>query len=340
MRAVAYQPDGSLQVVDRPEPEPGPTDVVVAVERCGICGSDLHMRHARLLPAGAVMGHEFAGTVVAAGDQTSGVTTGARVAVIPLPGCGSCSACLAGRNQICANAMACSLGMGHADGAFAELVRVPATSCLHLPEGMTFEQGALIEPYAVGLHAVRRCTRLGDPASTAVGIIGAGPIGLMTLAALRAEGVRHVVVAERSERRAEVATALGAEAVVGDARQLGTALGTELDVIFDCAGSGATPELALENVRIGGEVVLIGVADPGDPVQMMGFIWILKEVDVRPCIAYTRDEFAEAVGAVAAGAVDVATVVSGVRPLEEAEASFDDLARAGGPVKVLLAPSA
>jgi threonine dehydrogenase-like Zn-dependent dehydrogenase len=202
---------------------------------------------------------------------------------------------------------------------------------------MTPEQSALVEPYAVALHGVRRSRAAGRPGTT-VGIIGAGPIGLLTLAALHKEGVTDVAVAERSESRAAIAQRMGASVVIGDAAALGNALGEPPEVVFDCAGVTATPPLALEVVRMGGQVVLVGVVNPGDMLAMPGLLWVVKEVDVLPSIAYTIDEFGESVGAVAAGAVDPAVVVSDVRPLEDAERSFNDLVQPGGPVKVLLSP--
>jgi threonine dehydrogenase-like Zn-dependent dehydrogenase len=200
---------------------------------------------------------------------------------------------------------------------------------------MTSEQGALVEPYAVGLHAVRRSSV--DTHST-VGIIGAGPIGLTTLAALRARGVEHVAVAERSERRAEVAARLGAEVVTNDANRLSTVLGGPLDVVFECAGTTATPQMALNEVRSGGEIVLVGIGGPMDAVSLLGVPWVVKEVDVRPCFAYTTGEFSEAVDAVASGVLDAAGLASDVRPLGAADAAFAALGQPDGPVKVLLAP--
>ena len=334
MRALAYEADGTFSVVDRPDPEPGPGRVVVAVERCGICGSDLHLRASRLLLAGAVLGHEFAGTIAATGEGVAGWGEGDRVAVLPMARCGTCDACRRGRSQLCLDQARTALGLGFNDGAFAEYVGTDASACFPLPDAMTAEQGALVEPYAVGLHAVRRSRAV--PGS-AVGIIGAGPIGLMTLAVVRREGVEHVVVAERSERRAAVATQLGAEVVLDDANRLSTAFGP-LDVVFECAGTAATPQVALNEVRYGGEVVLVGVAGPMDSISLLGVPWVVKEVDVHPCFAYTTDEFGEAVDAVAAGALDAGALVSDVRPLEAADVAFAELERSDGPVKVLLAP--
>jgi threonine dehydrogenase-like Zn-dependent dehydrogenase len=109
-------------------------------------------------------------------------------------------------------------------------------------------------------------------------------------------------------------------------------------VVFECAGVPSTPDLAMQNVRVGGEVMLVGVTDPGQPLPLTGVLWMVKEVDLHPCLGYTNAEFGEAVEAVASGAVDVATVVSGIRPLEDADRSFEELTQAGGPVKVLLTP--
>ena len=160
----------------------------------------------------------------------------------------------------------------------------------------------------------------------------------MTLAALRRDGIEHVVVAERSDRRAEVAARLGAEVVLDDANGLSTAFGP-LDVVFECAGNVATPQVALNEVRSGGEVVLVGVAGPMDSISLLGVAWVVKEVDFRPCFSYTTEEFGEAVDAVAAGALDAAGLLSDVRPLEAADAAFTELVQPDGPVKVLLAPA-
>src|SRR5947208_4010529 len=154
MRALAYGADDSFAVVDRPDPEPGPGEVVVAVERCGICGSDLHLRQSHMLPPGSVMGHEFGGTVVARGDHVDGLAEGTRVAVLPAVRCGTCRTCVEGRDAICLEQSRFMLGIGTEDGAYAEYVRIAAKSCFPMPHDMTPEQGALFEPYAVGLHAV------------------------------------------------------------------------------------------------------------------------------------------------------------------------------------------
>ena len=338
MRAVALGDDGRLEVVDKADPVAGPDEVVVAVERCGICGSDLHLKASGLLPRGAVLGHELSGTVVEVGEQVAGrPALGQRVSVLPARRCGACDRCRAGEGHLCPAQALTAIGLGANDGGYAERVRVPARSCHPLPDPVTAEAGALVEPYAVGLHAVGRSRAAGNP-DVSVGVIGAGPIGLMCLAALRRFGVERMTVAEPRPRRAAVAEALGAE-VVGDAARLAPAAGGPLDVVFDAAGGLDTPSLALQAARPGGQVVLVGAPAIGSDVPMPGLLWVVKEVDFAPAIAYTDEEFAAAAACVTAGAVDSDLVVSDVRPLDAAQRSFEELSGADAPAKVMLAPS-
>ena len=336
MRAVALAGDGRLQVVSRAEPVPGPGEVVVAVACCGICGSDLHLVESRLLPAGAVLGHEFSGAVAAVGPGTVGVTVGDPVAVLPSTRCGTCGPCRAGRSNLCAAQQATVLGLGLNDGGFAEHVRVRASSCHRLPASASFEQGALVEPYAVAVHAVGRSRALAEPGLPAA-VLGAGSIGLMCVAALRRAGVERVAAVEPNARRRAVASAMGAVGVErsGD---LGRALGRAPEVVFDTTGRPSSTPDAVEMVAPGGQVVLLGVVGPAERLGMPGLLWVLKEIDVLASIAYTDDEFAAAVAAVVAGAVDTAALAPEVRPLEEAEAAFEDLRGPQAPAQVLLSP--
>ncbi len=341
MRAVAVGDTGRLEVVHKPEPVPGRADAVVAVDRCGICGSDLHLLASGLLRPGAVMGHEFAGTISAVGDAVSHqVAVGQRVAVLPAGRCGTCEACRAGRDNLCPAQPMTAIGLGVNDGGHAEYVRVPASSCHPLPPGMSVDHGALVEPYAVALHAVRRSAVPADPgaaAAVAVGVVGAGTIGLMCVAAARRAGVEQVAVAEPVDGRARVAESMGA-ALVDDADRLGRALTAPIDVVFDTTGVASTPAAAVEAVRAGGQVVLLGVVPPAVAIPMPGLTWLLKEVDVLTSIAYTTAEFADAVAHVGAGAVDAVAAAAQVRPLDEAATSFAELDGNHPPVKVLLAP--
>lgn len=338
MRAAAVMADGRIEIVDRPEPSPGPGEVVVAVERCGMCGSDLHIRASGLLPTGAVLGHEFGGTVVEAGPDSQGPQVGRRVAVLPARRCGVCPACTQGRGNLCPLQFATSIGLGLHDGGYAERVVVPASSCHPVPKTATPAQVALAEPYAVALHAVGRSRVATDP-DLAVAVIGAGSVGLMCVAALVKAGVTGIAVAEPRAPRAEAAAAMGA-APVESAGDLSQILGRSPDVVFEATGAATTPGLAVEVVAAGGQVVLLGVGAPGGQLPMPGLLWVVKEVDVAPSIAYTDAEFAQAVAAVAGGAAAEVEARAQIRPLGDAQQALHDLTRPDGPVKILLDPSA
>lgn len=337
MRAAAVTADGRLEVVERPEPSPGPGEVVVSVERCGVCGSDLHLRTSGLLPAGTVLGHEFGGTVTATTPDGGGPGLGQRVAVLPARRCGRCVACTSGRGNLCPLQLTTSIGLGWHAGGYAEQVVVPASSCHPVPATATPAQVALAEPYAVALHAVGR-SRVPADADLAVAVIGAGSVGLMCVAALVEAGVARIAVAEPRVARADAARAMGAGAVEhgGD---LARALGRPPDVVFEATGAPSTPGQAVEIAAGGGQVVLLGVGAPGGHLTMPALLWVTKEVDVIPSIAYTDVEFARAVAAVAGGAAAEIEARVQVRPLSDAHQAHEDLATAAGPVKVLLDPS-
>lgn len=338
MRAAAVATGGGLEIVDKPEPVPGVGEVVVAVERCGICGSDLHLRASGMLPAGAVMGHEFGGRVVAQGPHAAGPAVGTLVSVLPARRCGTCEACTGGRSNLCQLQLATSIGLGWNDGGYAELVVVPASSCHVIPPATTSAQAALAEPYAVALHALAR-SRVRNDSGLAVAVIGAGSVGLMCVAALARAGVDRLAVAEPRAARAAAATAMGA-AAFERAADVTTALGRPPDVVFEATGVADAPGQAVELAATGGQVVVLGAGAPGGLVPMPGLLWVLKEVDVVPSIAYTDAEFAEAAAAVALGAADMVAARAQHRPLAQAEQALDDLGKPDAPVKVLLDPSA
>lgn len=337
MRAAAVTANGQLAPIERPEPVPGPGEAVVAVERCGVCGSDLHLLDSGMVPQGAVLGHEFGGTIITAAADGSGPAKGQRVAVLPARRCGACPACTTGRGNLCPLQMTTSIGLGRHDGAYAEQVAVPASSCHVVPTAATSAQLALAEPYAVALHAIGR-SRLRTDQDLAVAVIGAGSVGLMCMAALVQAGVRAIAVAEPRQARADAAKAMGAAAVNG-AGDLARALGRPPDVVFEATGAAAAPGQAVEAAAPGGQVVLLGVGAPGGQLAMPGLLWVVKEVDVAPSIAYTDAEFAQAVVAVTGGAVDQVAGRAEVRPLSDAQGAIDDLRSATAPVKVLFDPS-
>lgn len=333
MRVVAVGADQRLRIDTRPEPEPQRDQVVVAVERCGVCGSDGHLLDTQMFPVGAVPGHEVAGIVVAAGPGVPSSLEGERVALFPCPRCGMCDACRRGDTQLCPAQLATFLGLGHQDGGFAERVVVPATSCVVVPRGTSAEQAAFAEPFAVGLHAAHRATA--NPEERIL-VLGAGAIGLSVVAALVHDGALNVEIADPQRPRAELATALGARVAATDGEPPPS---SAFDVVFECAGSPDTPQIALSSARAGGRIILVGVTGRGRPVSLRSSMWTAKEVDVRPCTTYRNEESRDAVEAVAEGAADTILAAAAVVPLEAAGTAVAEMGAPGSPVKTLLDPT-
>ena len=327
MRAVVVTDDRSLELRDVDEPEPGEGQVRVRVEACGICGSDLHMLPSPSLPAGTVMGHEFAGEIDALGPGVEGFEAGDRVCVYPFRPID---------HHDLEVAMNTGLGMGGGPGAYAEKVVAGREMLWRLPDGVELEHGALVEPLAVALHGLDIA---GVEPGDACAVIGAGPIGIMTALALRARGIENVVVIERNERRAARMSTLGFDCIGLDGVHEAALerLGGPPRVVLECAGNPAAPGLAVELVAPSGRVVLLGVLD--EPVPISQLLLMLKEAEIRASFAYRPRDFDEAVELVAAGKVPIDRLVTAREPLERAAEMFEELAQPGTEqVKVLLKP--
>jgi threonine dehydrogenase-like Zn-dependent dehydrogenase len=338
MQAIVWQGPERMTVEERPEPgEPGAGELIVRPQAVGICGSEVEGYLGRMgnrIPP-LVMGHEFAGVVVAAGDDAR-EWEGARVAVNPLTGCGGCRLCRAGHENLCPRRTL--IGVHH-DGAFADLVAAPAASARALPDAMAARTGALVEPLANGVHAVRLGLAAGSVARAIV--LGAGTIGLMTLQAALLSGIGHVGVLEPQAQRRERALALGAQEVYADgdealdaARAATDGLGA--DLTLDAVGSEASRRLALALLAPGAQAVYIGLAADD---TTLGFHHVVRgQLGLRGSYAYTMVDFEQALGWLADGRVSLGELPA-VRPLRDGPDAFARLA--GGPppaeVKVFLA---
>ena len=211
VRAAVLLPEGGLEIDERPEPSPGPDQVLVAPRMVGICGSDLHYyKDGRIgdwrILRPHVLGHEFAGVVAGVGSAVDNVEVGDRIAVEPIIPCENCDACDRGIYNVCPNIR--FTGSPHTDGALQELVAVPARGAHRLPAGMPFSLGALVEPTSIAVHAVRRS---GLTEGDTVMIVGAGPIGLLILAVARAHGAGAVYCTDLNQGRLDLATATGCD---------------------------------------------------------------------------------------------------------------------------------
>jgi threonine dehydrogenase-like Zn-dependent dehydrogenase len=322
-----------LAIEEIEQPRPGPGQVLAKVRACGICGSDLHAakyldamirasRRSRrsawdtLDPSrGIVMGHEFVAEVVEAGPGAEQWEPGARVTCIPvLAAPGAPNGFL-------------SIGYSpETPGAYGEYVVLSAPLLLRVPAGVADRVAATTEPCAVGLHAVRQAKV--QPGEHAV-VMGAGPIGLMTLLWLKKEGVRHVTVSDPAEARRLLATRLGADLVVNPAMEnvgdaaMATAGGLP-PVVFECVGVEGTLQQAMETVERGGRVVVVGVCMNEDTILPM--VGINKQLSLQFVLGYTSDEYAETLGALSDGSIDTSPMVTRVVTLDELPAAFSALA--------------
>lgn len=260
MSAAVLQGPGRLAVQEVAVPTVGPDDVLVAVELCGVCGSDLHMVLEGWGQPGSWQGHEWIGTVAAVGESVTTWREGDVVVGGPTVRCGECAHCRAGRPSLCSARD--TPGIGPEQGGFATYKLAPAAELLPMPAGLEPRAAALAEPLAVALHGIHQ-SRVA-PGQRAM-VLGAGPIGALTIAALRAMGVDHVVAVEPSPSRQELARAVGAtevrlptDLVVPSIAEPGLVVDDAVDVVLECSGKASAMEAGLAQLVRGGILVLVG----------------------------------------------------------------------------------
>jgi 2-desacetyl-2-hydroxyethyl bacteriochlorophyllide A dehydrogenase len=329
MRAAIIDKPGSIRVGDVPDPKPGDLQVVLKVGACGICGTDLHIAdgHFPPTPYPIVPGHEFAGEIVELGADVPGEwRVGDRVAVDPSLFCGYCGPCRAGHGNLCANWGATG---DTVDGAFAEYVAVPAANCYRIPDEMTWQQGAVVEPVSCAVHGVRR---VGVEAGERFLVVGAGTMGLIMQQLLQRAGA-EVTVVDRNTARLGRATELGARAVAGDVTDLD---GERFDAAADCTGAVPAIEAAFDSLRRGGRLLVFGVAPEQARVALSPFRIYNDEITVVGSMAVLHS-FGPALDLVASGAIDTAPLLTDTLPLEQYPEALD-LMRSGAGLKVQVLP--
>lgn len=277
MRAVRLHAAERLIVEEVPRPVPGPYDLLVKVEACGICGSDRHMYRGEFPTTKPVtLGHEFSGIVEEAGAEVEGFRIGTRVTGDPNISCGRCPDCLEGRPNLCAGLSAIGV---HRDGGFAEYVLVPAGQAVALPPGLDPLHGAFCEPVSCCLHAIS-VGRI--PPGGSVVILGGGVIGLLMVELALQAGAGTVVLSTRQAPRRALALELGAHHAVDAGADPVAAIARLLprgaDVVFECAGVGETFRQSIAVARRGGTVVLFGVVPEGEAVPVSPFELLTKEL--------------------------------------------------------------
>lgn len=333
MRAAVFKGAGTPLVVERVEdPVPGAGEAVIRVGRCGICGTDIHMTsgHASDFPVGTVMGHEYAGEVVAIGKGVTRVRPGDIITAMPAKGCGACGACLAGFPLGCAQ-------MQGFMGGFGEFLRVAETSAVVLPAGLTVQDGALVEPLAVGLRGVTlgRIER-----GQRVLVLGAGSVGLAAIHWARLSGAGRVVAASPSMRRKAMALAIGADAFEtlgdGEGERIDAALGGPPEMVFECTGAVGTLQKSIDLVAIGGTVVSLGFCLRPDPIQPWLATW--KRITIRFSYSYDLADFAHCVDMMDRGHVEPRSMISETVGLEALPAMLEAIRGGAAQTKVHVDP--
>ena len=340
MSAAVYQSPGVVTVEERPVPRPGPDQVVVRVHSCGICGSDIHqLRDGWGLPKGVVAGHEWSGTIAAVGDNVTQWSVGELVVGGAGPRCGTCRRCREGKPSQCENRH--SMTTEHTDGAFAEYIVARAAGVLRLPEGLPPRHAALAEPLSVAMHGITRSNV--TPGDTVM-VFGAGPIGALSVAALRAMGITDVTVVEPNEGRRKLASAVGASEVIDPAdldvfppwepeRQSSRAA----HVVLECSGHRAALEAAFSQVRRGGILVMVGagIDHPTFDINRM----ILNELTVTGSFVYDLGGFEKALTLLASDGFPADLLIEAEAvPLNGIVQALEDLAVGRIVGKVMVVP--
>ncbi|MCC6314418.1 MAG: zinc-dependent alcohol dehydrogenase family protein [Thermomicrobiales bacterium] len=337
MRAAVFCEPGIVKVEDRVAPVAGPGEVLLEVNACGVCGTDRHVYEGSY-PARfpVIPGHEFAGTVAAVGAGVTAFAKGDRIAVDPNIPCSKCRFCRAGLVHFCTDQRAIGLQI---DGGFAPMASVPESQAYKLPDSVTLDQAAMVEPLACAVHGIDRA-RIQPGASVA--ILGAGAIGLLMIQLARAAGASTIVVSEPRESRRRLAVEFGADVTVDPrAESVEEILRHEtefgVDVAIEAVGLPTTARQAFDLVRPAGTVLIFGCCDPNDEISVRPYDIYRRELTVVGTFVnpFTTDR---AIKMLASGQVKVEPLFShrlGVDQMEQAMA----LHGSGESIKILIDPT-
>lgn len=335
MRAVQYVDRETGTVVgDVPDPVAGPDDVVVAIEACGLCGSDVHAIQNGQAAPGQILGHEFSGRIVALGSNVTGWAEGQPVAASPLGSCGKCRICARGLAFRCPAAP--NIGITIA-GAYAEYVAVPARQLVALPSGLPIEVGSHAEPLSVASQAVKLAqVGPGDP----VLVYGVGPIGLYAIMALKLAGAGPIVAAGRSAGRRQAAVDVGADVVI-DTREISVSSyaeqsGTRFAAVLECSAAPGAFNEALSVTEPGGTVVEVALTPEVASVPLFGII--SDGLHLVGSCAFSDETYRESVAHLAAGRVPVERLVSERVSLSDTPDALRRLQTPGTLVRILSRP--
>ncbi|WP_349679282.1 zinc-dependent alcohol dehydrogenase [Acetobacter sp. UBA5411] len=341
MQAAVLVAPGRFEVREVPIPVIGPDDVLVRVDRCGICGTDVHIFHghyvADRLPF--IPGHEFTGTIARTGEHVSGLQTGQRVVADINIGCGHCYFCR--RNEILNCKDMRQIGI-HCDGGFAQYVSVPARQIIPAPETTAPEILALTEPVACVVRAARKA-QVGFGQSVVV--LGAGPIGNLHIQMMRLVGAAPIIAVELSPERAKLATEAGADVVITDPEDVVRIVKAHTgdrgaDIVIESIGSPALYARAFDLIRPGGHIAAFGITGPDDTVPLRILDVILKENSIKGSVAGMGEDMHDALTLLTHNRFRTEPFTQSVVPLDQIQEAFDTLKDRPDILKVQITPSA
>jgi (R,R)-butanediol dehydrogenase/meso-butanediol dehydrogenase/diacetyl reductase len=335
VRAAVFRAVGELLAIEsRPDPEPAPGEVIIKVDRCGICSSDLHMTSGLgfTYPVNSILGHEYAGEVTELGASVSRLRIGDRITALPMTGCGKCAECVRGFPLGCPT-------MAMMMSGYAQYARVAEPSAVKLPASLTFADGALVEPLACSL---RGASMSGLRAGSRLVILGAGPIGLGAMFWARQMGAGRIVAVARTKRHADLAMHMGATHFLTQgpdlARNVGELLGGPPEAVLECIGMPGSLSLAVELVAPRGTVVVLGMCMLPDTITP--FIAGFKSVVMRFSAGYELRDFEAAVEVMDRGAFEPRAMVSETIVLDDLPRVFEQMRNHTQGCKTLVQPFA
>ena len=341
MKSVILTGPKKFEIGETNEPVSQNGSVLVDVKKAGICGSDIHYWDIGA-PTGLIMGHEYCGVVTNPGSRDD-LKVGDRVTALPISPCGHCPACLKGNPQFCPETWTYATGLSLTNpGAFAPKMAIRPDMVLRVPDTISDNEVAMVEPTAVGLHAVHLAN---IEVGTKVLVVGGGIIGLVSAMFAKMEGASYVALTETNPSRGERAVASGVADAWFDAKDENT-IGKLLeitnggfDIVLDCCGNTPAVTSALQAVKPGGKLILVGVSL--DTITFPSIMAVMKEIAVQGAIAYTKEEFQTCIDLMANKQIDVERFVDDIVSLDRVQESFERLTSGtDSAVKILVNPNA
>ena len=332
MKAAVFQGVGKPLVIETiPDPTPGANDVIVKVSKCGICGSDLHISEDPIfgVPAGVVLGHEYSGEVVEVGKDVTRIKKGDRLAVFPLESCGKCGPCKSGQPAWC------EVQMTVGGGGYGQFSKAAEHQCVVMPGGVSMDDGALVEPLAVSLHAVN-VSRMHSGAR--VLIVGAGPIGLSVAFWAKRMGAGKIAVTASSTRRAALALEMGADVFLdpedNGPEAAARALGGAPEIVFEAVGKVGLIQKCIEYVAPRGTVVVVGLCT--HPDTFSPFMAVSKECVIQPSAFYELRDFQTTLDLLNAGDLAAHGMITDEIKLGDLPTAFEALKQRTHQCKVMV----